>query len=74
MNIQDLWATRDPDIGDVYGVGLEDEDEYTDNENLDPPGEVTSSSSYDLHNPLAITSSNPASQLVFVYDVDEAVL
>ena len=39
-------------------------------------GEVASSSSSDLRNPSAIpsTSSNRAAQLVFAYDVDEAVL
>ena len=40
LNIQDLWvvpkrATRDADIGDVYGVGLEDEDEDSDDEDWD---------------------------------------
>ena len=39
-------------------------------------GGVASSSSSDLPNPLAVvsTSSHPASQLVFMYDVDEAVV
>ena len=39
-------------------------------------GAVASSSSSDLRNPSAVpsTSSNPAAQLVFRYDVDEAVL
>ena len=37
LDIQDLWvvpkrATRDANIGGVYGVGLEDEDEDTDDE------------------------------------------
>ena len=79
LNIQDLWvvpkrATRDADIGDVYGVGLEDEDEDSDDEDLNQAGEVASSSSSDLHNPPALssTSANPAAQLVFTYHVDEA--
>ena len=38
--VSDLWvvpkrATGDADIGDVYGVALEDEDEATDEEDLD---------------------------------------
>ena len=77
-SFEDLWvvpkrATRDADIN---GVGLEDEEEDTTNEDLDQPGEVANSSSRDLHNPPAVpsTSSNPASQLVFVDVVDEAVL
>ena len=81
LNIQDLWvvpkrATRHADIGDVYGVGLEDEDEDSEDEDLEQPGEVASSSSSYLRNPSAVpsTSSNPAAQLVFAYDVDEAVL
>ena len=81
LNIQDLWvvpkrAMRDADIGDMYGVGLEGDNEDNDDEYLDQPGEVASSSSSDLHNPRAVpsTSTNPASQLVFAYDVDEAVL
>ena len=43
---------------------------------LEQPGEVASSSSFDLRNRSAVpsTSSNPAAQLVFAYDVDEAVL
>ena len=80
LNIQDLWvvpkrATRDADIRDVYGVGLEDEDEDSDNEDLNQAGEIASSSS-DVHNPpsLSSTSANPAAQLVFKYHVDEAVL
>ena len=81
LNIQDLWvvpkrATRHAGIGDVYGVGLEGEDEDIDDENLEQPGDVASSSSSDLRNPPAVpsTSSNRAAQLVFAYDVDEAVL
>ena len=61
-------------LGNVYGVGLEDEDEDTDNEDLNQPGEVASSSSSHLRNPRAVSSSDLVSQLVFVYDVDEAVL
>ena len=50
LNIQDLWvvpkrATRHADIGDVYGVGLEGEDEDSDDEDLEQPGEVAISSS-----------------------------
>ena len=81
LNIQDLWvvpkrATRHADIGDVYGVGLEGEDEDSDVEDLEQPGEVASSSSSDLRNPLAVpsTSYDPAAQFVVAYDVDEAVL
>ena len=81
MDIQDLWvvpkrATRHADIGDVYGVGLEGEDEDSEDEDLEQAGEVASSSSSDLRNPsvVPLTSSNPAAQLVFAYDVDEAVL
>ena len=81
LDIQDLWvvpkrATRHADIGDVYGVGLEGEDEDSEDEDLEQAGEVASSSSSDLRNPSAVpsTSSNPAAQLVFAYDVDEAVL
>ena len=65
LNIQDLWvvpkrATRHADIGDVYGVGLEGEDEDSNDEDLEQPGEVAGSSSSDLRNPLAApsTSSN----------------
>ena len=41
LEVLDLWvvpkrATGDADIGDVYGVALEDEDEATDEEDLDP--------------------------------------
>ena len=78
MNIQDLWvvpkrATRHTDISDVYGVGLEGEDEDSEDEQL---GEVANSSSSVLHNRSAVpsTSSHPAAQLVFAYDVDEAAL
>ena len=43
---------------------------------MDQPGEVATSSSSDLPNPPTVLSmsSNPALQLVFIYDVDEAVL
>ena len=81
MNIQDLWvvpkrATRHADIGDVYGVGLVGENRDSDDEDLELPGEVASSSSSDLRNPSAVpsTCSNRGSQMVFAYDVDEAVL
>ena len=81
LDIQDLWvvpkrATRHAEIGDVYGVGLEGEDEDSEDEDLEQPGEVANSSSSDLRNPSPVhsTSSNPAAQLVFLYDVDEAVL
>ena len=69
-------ATRHADIGDVYGVGLQGEDEDSEDEDLDQPGDVASGSSSDLRNPSAVpsTSSKPAAQLVFAYDVDEAVL
>ena len=67
LNIQDLWvvlkrATRHADIGDVYGVGLEGEDEDSDNEDLEQPGEVAIRSSSDLGNPPTVpsTSSDPA--------------
>ena len=81
LDIQDLWvvpksATRDADIGAVYGVGLEDKDEDTDVEDSDQPAKVANSSSSHLSNPPTVvsTSSNPTSQLVFMYDVDEAVV
>ena len=81
MDIQDLWvvpktASRDADIGDVYGVGLRHENEDADEEDSEQPGEVASSSSSNLPNPSTVvsTSSNSASQLVFMYDVDEAVV
>ena len=53
LDIQDLWvvpkrATRHAGIGDVYGVGLEGEDEDSEDEDLEQPGEVASSSSSDL--------------------------
>ena len=72
-------ATGDPDIGYVYGVALEDEDEAIDHEDLDRVGEVASSCSSDLPNLPALSSTsapsaNPSAQLVFKYDVDEAVL
>ena len=80
LGIQDLWvvperATRHADIGDVYGVGLEGEDEDSEDKDLEQAAEVASSSCSDLRNPSAVpsTSSNPAAQLVFAYDVDEAV-
>ena len=62
--------------GDVYGVELEGEDEDSEDEDMERAGAVASSSSSDLRNPSAVpsTSSNPAAQLVFRYDVDEAVL
>ena len=81
LDIRDLWvvpkrATRDPDIGDVYGVELEGEDEDSEDEDMEQADAVASSSSSDLPNPSAVpsTSSNPGTQLVFRYDVDEAVL
>ena len=81
LDIRDLWvvpkrATRDADIGDVYGVELEGEDEDSEDEDMEQAGAIASSSSSDLRNPSAVpsTSSNPAAQLVFRYDVDEAVL
>ena len=60
----------------MYGVGSEDEDEDSDDEVLEQAGELSSSSSSDLRNPRApiSTSSYPTSQLLFAYDVDEAVL
>ena len=66
----------DADIGDVYGVELEGEDEDSEDEDMEQADVVASSSSSDLRNPSAVpsTSSNPASQLVFRYDLDEAVL
>ena len=64
-----FWSCQKKKVG----LGGEDEDS---NEDLDQPGEVASSSSFDLHNPLAVpsTSSNPTSQLVFACDVNEVVL
>ena len=78
MSVVSKRATGDADIGDVYGVALEDEDEATDEEDLDRAGEVASSSSSDLPNLLALSSTsapsaNP-SAVGFKYDVDEAVL
>ena len=77
LDIQDSWvvpkrATRDADIGDVYGVGLEGEDEDSEDEDLEQAGAVASSSSSDLRKPSAVpsTSSNPAAQLVFRYDLE----
>ena len=60
-------------------VHIPDEDEATDEEYLDRVGEVASSFSCDLLNRRALSctsapSANPAVQLVFKYDVDEAVL
>ena len=74
-------ATGDADLGDVYGVALEDEDKATNEEDLDRAGEaasINSSSSY-LPNSLAVSSTstpsaNHAAQLVFKYDANEAVL
>ena len=81
LDIRDLWvvpkrATRDADIGDVYGVELEGEDEDSEDEDMEQADAFASSSSSDLPNPSAVpsTSSNPGTQLVFRYDVDEAVL
>ena len=81
LTIQDLWvgpkrATRHADIGDVYGVWLQGEDEDSDDEDLEQSREVAISSSCELRNPSSVpsTSSNSAAQLVFAYDVDEAVL
>ena len=84
LEVSDLWlvpkrATSDADIGDVYGVALEDEDEATNEEDLDREGEFASSSSSDLPNLPALSSTsapsaNPSAQLVFKYGVDEAVL
>ena len=80
LHIQEFWvvskrATRHADIGDVYGVGLEVEDEDSDDEDSEQPGEVASSSSFDLRNPPGVpsTSSKPAVQFVFI-TVNEAVL
>ena len=81
LDIQDLWvvpkrATRQADIGDVHGVRLEGEDKDSEDQDLEQLGEVASSSFFDLRNPSAVpsTTSNPAAQLVFAYDMDEAVL
>ena len=75
VEVSDLWvvpkrATGDADIGNVYGVALEDEDEATDEEDLDRAGEVASSFSSDLPNLRAVSSTsapsaNPSAQLVF---------
>ena len=45
LEISDLWvvpkrATGDTDVGDVYGVALEDEDKAIDEEDLDRAGEA----------------------------------
>ena len=50
---------------------MEGEDEDSEDEDMEQAGAVASSSSSDLHNPSAVpsTSSNPAAQLVFRYDV-----
>ena len=58
---------------------MEDEDEVTDEEDLGRADEVASGSSSDLPNRPALSSTsapsaNPSAQLVFKYDVDEAVL
>ena len=63
----------------MYGVVLEDEDEAIDKEDLDRAGPVASSSSSHLPNWPAVSSTsapsaNPAAQLVFKDDVEEAVL
>ena len=63
LEISHLWvvprrATGDADIGDVYGVALEDEDEVTDEEDLDRAGEVASSSSSDLPDRPALSSTS----------------
>ena len=60
----------------MYGVELEGEDEDSEDEDMEQASAVASSSSSDLRNPSAVPSpsSNPAAQLVFRYDVDEAVL
>ena len=67
LNIQNLWAvpkraTRHADISDVYGVGLEGEDNNSEDEDSKQPREVASSSSSDLRNRSAVpsTSSNRA--------------
>ena len=80
LEVLDLWvvpkrATGDANIGDVYGVALEDEDEASDEEDSDRVGEVASSSSSNLPNvpTLSSTSANPSAQLVFKYDVDLGV-
>ena len=62
LGISDLWvvpkrATDDADIVGVYGVGLEDEDGASDDEDLDKAGEVAISSSFDLPNQLALSST-----------------
>ena len=84
LEVSDLWvvpirATGDGDVGDVYGVASEDEDEATSEEDLDRAGEVASSSTFDTPNLIALPSTSapsgiPPSQVVFKYDVDEAVL
>ena len=81
LEIQDLRvvpkrATRGADIGDWYGVGLQDEGEDIDDEALDHPSECANSSSSNLSNPPMVlsVSSNRASQLVFMYGVGEVVL
>ena len=58
LNMEDLWvvlkrATRDTDIGHVYDVGLEDNDEDSVDVDLDQAGEVGSSSSSNLRTPMA---------------------
>ena len=66
LGVSDLWvvpkrASGDADIGDVYGVALQDEDEATDEEDLDREGEVASSSSSDLPNLPALSSTSSTS-------------
>ena len=63
LDIPDLWvvpkrATRDADIGAVYGARLEDEDEDLDIEDSDQPAVVTSRSSSHLSNPPAVVSTS----------------
>ena len=50
LDIRDLWvvpkrATRDADIGDVYGVELEGEDEDSEDEDMEQADAIASSSS-----------------------------
>ena len=83
LSVQDAWliprwADCSTYIADVYGVGMEDEDEVSSGEDLDVAPDV-SSSPFDLvtdPNPQAAssTSSKLMSQLVLQYDVNEAVL
>ena len=88
LDIQDLCVvpkreTRDSNIEDVHDVGMEDEVERSEDEDLDLASEGASSSSSDLRThmapPTPVTaakSSNSnacAQRLVFRYDADEAV-